>query len=179
MPADFTMMALDEKREARAQESWKRPEPKFSACAKCSGTGWEIVYSLTTREGYGGSSFTKTEPITREVYDSFSGGKLDPKTQSVASGARRCGCGTVPGANSSGEPPWTPQRRREHDDWFAAWMNDPKNKKMLEGKPALRRIINALGKDIAGDEGDEAREPAEWKDVDDQRLNAVVRKKAS
>lgn len=93
-PADFAAMAQAIRQEARAAESWKPAHlPKAITCQKCYGSGWHVLYELQTREDQGGSAFTKTESITREVFDSFNGGKLNPQTQAVYSSVKRCGCG--------------------------------------------------------------------------------------
>lgn len=57
-------------------------------CAQCQNSGWEIIYTLHTLNG-GGWKRAKRENITREQFDNLSE-KLDPKTQRVFSGARRC-----------------------------------------------------------------------------------------
>lgn len=91
-PADFAKMAMDAKREQQAQQSWQPPSQNSHVCPRCFGTGMEIVFSLHTREGQGEFAYTRKEPITREVFDSFNGGKLDPITQGVYSGAKPCKC---------------------------------------------------------------------------------------
>lgn len=165
MPADFTLMALEEKREARAQESWKQPgPPKAIVCQKCHGTGWHFLYKLQTREGHGGSSFTKTDSITKEVFDSFSGGKLDPQKQKVYSEAKPCDCGP------SREQVETRAERDERetagkkwdaefpDVWEAACKRADAKRKNY--KSTLQKIVNTTTHYTpAGDEGDEYREP--------------------
>jgi hypothetical protein len=143
-PADFTRMAKMERDEARAQESWKPTrEREFTGCRKCGGSGFQIIYTLTTVESRSGSAFTKTEPITKKVWESLNG-KLDPKMQRVYSGARKCDCGAVPGTQPIQEPPWSAEERHEADEKFAAFFSNPKNKSLIEGKTAMGSIMRKL-----------------------------------
>jgi hypothetical protein len=131
-PADFARYAAEYRKELAAQVSWKPDhEDRANACPLCHGTGWHIVFALTTREERGGARFAVTEPITEEQYRAFSGGKLNPLTQSVASGAKRCKCDpTDPHPLLAEER----RKRREHDAKWAAFCADPKNKKLLGGR---------------------------------------------
>jgi hypothetical protein len=91
-PADFAVMAEVIAREKSYQQPWKPTDsPEPGGCTRCNGSGWEIIYSLHTREHVGtASAYVRKQSITKEVFDSFNGGKLDPRTQAVYSGAIRC-----------------------------------------------------------------------------------------
>ena len=135
-PADFARYAAEYRKELAAQVSWKPDhEDRANACPLCHGTGWHIVFALTTREERGGARFAVTEPITEEQYRAFSGGKLNPLTQSVASGAKRCKCDpTDPHPLLAEERRKRREHDAEHDAKWAAFCADPKNKKLLGGR---------------------------------------------
>lgn len=103
----------------RPEEPRSRDRPH---CSKCNGSGWEIVYWLHTME----RGFVRKEKITKQVFDSFAMGKLDPLKQNAFSGAKRCAC-------DEGDEAWTPEARREHDAKWTAFIADPKNAKLVKG----------------------------------------------
>lgn len=74
----------------RPVEAWKPSKP--SACHKCHGTGFEIVYALHTSEGSGEHSFVKKEIITEEQHDLLVK-RIDWNVQKLFSGAKRCTAG--------------------------------------------------------------------------------------
>lgn len=96
-PTDYDLLSFASG--LRDVEPWTPPtEP--GDCPNCAGTGWHTVYSLHTKETRGAAgherSFTRKETITAAAYESFNGGRLDPRTQTAYSGVKRCPCGAVP-----------------------------------------------------------------------------------
>lgn len=134
-PTDYDFFKIAES--LREFESWK-PREKLK-CTRCNDTGFETIFMLHTREGHGEHSYVKKERITRDAFDSFSGGKLDPHIQSVFCGARKCDHQDQP------EPEWTDETRRAHDARWQKFVSDVQNGKLSKGKTTLaKRLIGAL-----------------------------------
>jgi hypothetical protein len=124
-PTDFDLHTVAGiiREEMRSQQ--KAPGLNSPRCNKCNGTGWERVFALHTKEGEGEFTYKRRERITQQVYESLHG-RLGPN-QETYTGVRRCDHAKV-------EPEWTLQQRQEHDAKWAAFIAEPRNRKLLRSK---------------------------------------------
>jgi|GEM_PF-4391671 len=66
------------------------PVIRNGQCPLCHGTGWQIIYTLHTKEG-GSHNFVRRENLTEAQARELEG-KIDRRTQAIYSAAKKCHC---------------------------------------------------------------------------------------
>jgi len=138
-----------------------------NVCPKCSGCGWIYKFAMHSIKRWpNGSLYTEMESITEDQFDSFNGGKLDPKTQRVYSGVTKCDCGH----EGSRLTPMTREQIEQHNARWPQFVKEfeqetKKNPESLRARLA-KQVFGALQREGVAETPRMVREPGDESEYD-------------